>query len=68
MRPPREAGLPEHDVQSAEMFAYARNGDRERAASLMAEAMAAEPLWRAAFERYERPGLIPEGVVPADRR
>ena len=27
----------------------------------MAKAMAAEPLWRAAFERYEKLGLIPEG-------
>ena len=64
----REAGLPEHEVQTAEMFAYARNGDLERVRSLMAEAMAAEPLWRAAFERYEKLGLIPEGVVPTDGR
>ena len=49
------------------MFAYARNGDLERVRSLMAEALAAEPLWRAAFERYEKLGLIPEGVVPDDR-
>ena len=63
----RAAGLPEHEVQTAEMFAYARNGDLERVRSLMAEAMAAEPLWRAAFERYEKLGLIPEGVVPDDR-
>jgi uncharacterized Ntn-hydrolase superfamily protein len=63
-----EAGLPEHEVRTAELFTYARNGDLERVRSLMAEAMAAEPLWRAAFERYEKLGLIPEGVVPADRR
>ena len=64
----REAGLPEHEVRAAEMFAYARNGDVERVRSLMAEAMAAEPLWRAAFERYEKLDLIPEGVMPSDRR
>ena len=63
----REAGLPEHEVRTAEMFAYARHGDLERVRSLMAEAMAAEPLWRAAFERYEKLGLIPEGVMPDDR-
>ena len=63
----REAGLPEHEVRTAEMFAYARNGDVDRVRSLMAEAMAAEPLWRAAFQRYEKLGLIPGGVVPADR-
>ena len=64
----REAGLPEHEVQTAEMFAYARNGDLERVRSLMTEALAAEPLWRAAFERYEKLGLIPEGLVPTDGR
>ncbi len=30
----REAGLPEHEVRTAEMFAYARNGDLERVRSL----------------------------------
>ena len=59
------AGLPEDDVAAAVVFAHARNGDVERAAGLVAEIVAAEPLWRAAFERYETLGLLPEGIVPA---
>jgi uncharacterized Ntn-hydrolase superfamily protein len=62
----RAAGLPEDDVAAAVVFAHARNGDVERAAALVAEIVAAEPLWRAAFERYETLGLLPEGIVPAD--
>ena len=61
----RAAGLAEHDVTAAAVFAHARNGDLERASALVAEIVAAEPLWRAAFERYERLGLLPEGVVSA---
>jgi uncharacterized Ntn-hydrolase superfamily protein len=64
----RAAGLPEHDVTAAAVFAHARNGDFERAAALVAEIVEAEPLWRPAFERYERLDLLPEGVVPPDRR
>lgn len=64
----RAAGLPEHDVTAAEVFAHARNGDVERAAALVAEIVAAEPLWRAAFERYERLELLPEGVAATVRR
>lgn len=64
----RAAGLPEHDVVAAVVFAHARNGDVERAASLVAEIVAAEPLWRAAFERYELLGLLPPGVVSAEQR
>jgi uncharacterized Ntn-hydrolase superfamily protein len=62
----RAAGLPEEDVLAAAVFAYARNGDVEPAAALVAEIVAAEPLWRAAFERYEMLGLLPEGIVPAN--
>jgi uncharacterized Ntn-hydrolase superfamily protein len=64
----RAAGLPEHDVTAAAVFAHARNGDFDRAAALVAEIVEAEPLWRPAFERYERLDLLPEGVVPPDRR
>lgn len=60
----RAAGLPEEDVTAALVFAHAINGDLERAAALVAEIVAAEPLWRAAFERYEALGLLPAGVVP----
>lgn len=62
----RAAGLPDEDVAAAAVFAHARNGDDERAAALVAEIVAAEPLWRAAFERYETLGLLPEGIVPAN--
>jgi uncharacterized Ntn-hydrolase superfamily protein len=62
----RAAGLPEEDVVAALVFAHARNGDLERAAALVAEIVSTEPLWQAAFERYERLGLLPAGVVPAD--
>jgi uncharacterized Ntn-hydrolase superfamily protein len=62
----RAAGLPDEDVVAATVFAHARNGDVERAAALVAEIVAAEPLWRAAFERYETLGLLPEGIVPAN--
>jgi hypothetical protein len=48
------------------VFAHAKNGDIERAAALVAEIVAAEPLWRAAFERYETLGLLPEGIVAAN--
>ena len=64
----RAAGLPEDDVVAAVVFAHAANGDVERAAALVAEIVAAEPLWRAAFARYEALGFIPSGVVPADDR
>ena len=50
----RASGLAEHDVTAAAVFAHARNGDVERAAALVAEIVEAEPLWRPAFERYER--------------
>jgi uncharacterized Ntn-hydrolase superfamily protein len=62
----RAAGLPERDVTAAVVFAHARNGDMERAAALIAEIVAAEPLWLPAFERYERLGLLPAGVVASD--
>ena len=62
----RAAGLPDEDVAAAVVFAHAKNGDIERAAALVAEIVAAEPLWRAAFERYETLGLLPEGIVAAN--
>ena len=62
----RGAGLPDEDVAAAVVFAHAKNGDIERAAALVAEIVAAEPLWRAAFGRYETLGLLPEGIVAAN--
>jgi len=64
----RAAGLPEHDVAAAAVFAHGRNGDVERAAALVADIVADEPLWLPAFERYEALGLLPEGVVARARR
>jgi uncharacterized Ntn-hydrolase superfamily protein len=63
----RAAGLPEPDVTAAAVFAHGRNGDVERAATLVAEIVAAEPLWLPAFERYEALGLLPEGIVARAR-
>jgi uncharacterized Ntn-hydrolase superfamily protein len=59
----RDAGLSEQDAVAAAIFAHARNGDVERAAALVAEIVAAEPLWLPAFERYTELGLLPRGVV-----
>jgi uncharacterized Ntn-hydrolase superfamily protein len=64
----RAAGLPEDDVTAAEVIAHAKNGDLERAAALVAEIVAEEPLWLPAFERYEALGLLPAGVVPSRGR
>jgi uncharacterized Ntn-hydrolase superfamily protein len=64
----RAAGLREHDVAAAVVFAHARNGDVERAARLVAEIVEAEPLWLSAFQRYELLGLLPEGVAPGPHR
>ena len=61
-------GLVVASTVAAVVFAHAANGDVERAAALVAEIVAAEPLWRAAFARYEALGFIPSGVVPADDR
>ena len=61
----RAAGLPEDDVTAAEVVAHAKNGDLERAATLVARIVADEPLWLPAFERYEALGLLPAGVVPS---
>jgi hypothetical protein len=48
------------------VFAHAKIGDIERPAALVAEIVAAEPVWPAAFERYATLGLLPEGIVPAN--
>lgn len=64
----RAAGLPEDDVTAAVVLAHAKNGDLERAAALVAEIVADEPLWLPAFERYEALGLLPAGVVPTRGR
>ena len=62
----RAAGLPERGRRGRGRVRARENGDIERAAALVAEIVAAEPLWRAAFERYETLGLLPEGIVAAN--
>jgi uncharacterized Ntn-hydrolase superfamily protein len=65
----RAAGLREDEVITAAAFAHARRGEVDRAAELLAELVATEPLALHAFERYERLGLLPPGVVELiDRR
>ncbi len=59
----REAGLPEEDVALAGALAAAHGGELAQAASCLAPLVAADRRWREAFERYERLGILAEGVV-----
>jgi uncharacterized Ntn-hydrolase superfamily protein len=59
----REAGLPEQDVALAGALAAAASGDVDCAVALVSPLVAEEPRWLAVFERYERLGLIPPGLV-----
>ncbi|HET9287723.1 MAG TPA: DUF1028 domain-containing protein [Gaiella sp.] len=62
------AGLREDEAVTAAVFAHARRGELDRAAALIAELVAAQPLSLQAFERYETLGLIPTGVLELIRR
>lgn len=57
------AGLRPDEAETAAVFAHAKRGELDRAAALIADLVAAEPLVLAAFERYEQLGLLPHGVV-----
>jgi uncharacterized Ntn-hydrolase superfamily protein len=57
------AGLRDDEATTAAAIACARRGEIDRAAALLADLVAAEPLALEAFERYERLGLIPPGVL-----
>jgi uncharacterized Ntn-hydrolase superfamily protein len=57
------AGLRDDEATTAAAIAWARRGELDRAAALLAELVAAEPLVFEAFERYERLRLIPPGVL-----
>ena len=58
-----EAGLRTDEAATAALLAHARRGEADRAAALIAELVAAEPLSLAAFERYEALGLMPPGLL-----
>ena len=58
-----EAGLRTDEAATAALLAHARRGEADRAAALIAELVATEPLSLAAFERYEALGLMPPGLL-----
>jgi uncharacterized Ntn-hydrolase superfamily protein len=58
-----QAGLPELDVALAAAFALAHGGDLDAAAYRLTPLVAADPRWLQAFDRYERLGALPAGVV-----
>ena len=62
-----EAGLRTDEAATAALLAHARRGEADRAAALIAELVAAEPLSLAAFERYEALGLMPPGLLDRAR-
>jgi uncharacterized Ntn-hydrolase superfamily protein len=57
------AGLQDDEALTAEAFACAARGELDRAAALLAGLVAEEPMWFAAFERYERLGRLPPEVL-----
>jgi hypothetical protein len=62
------AGSADDEATTTAAFAYARGGELDRAAALLARLVAAEPLSLATFKRYERLGVLPPGVVEPIRR
>ncbi|HEX6723615.1 MAG TPA: DUF1028 domain-containing protein [Gaiella sp.] len=59
----RAAGLRDDEAALAALFAHARRGETDEAVALIGELVDAEPLSRAAFERYEALGLIQPGLL-----
>ncbi|HET8527579.1 MAG TPA: DUF1028 domain-containing protein [Gaiellaceae bacterium] len=59
----RAAGLREDEVALTEALAEAKRGDLDAAAAALRPLAQADRRWRAALERYERLGVLPEGVV-----
>ena len=59
----REARLPDVDIALAAAFALAHAGDLDAAAHYLAPLVAADARWRQTFDRYERLGVLPPGVV-----
>jgi uncharacterized Ntn-hydrolase superfamily protein len=57
------AGLRPDEAELAAIVVHARRGELDRAAALITELVAAQPLARATFERYEQRGILPAGVV-----
>jgi len=59
----RQAGLREDEVALTEALAQAARGDLDAAAGALRPLARADARWREAIERYERLGILPEGVV-----
>jgi len=57
------AGLREDEAITAAAMAYGRKGELDRAAALLTELVAAQPLSFATLERYETLGLLPPGLL-----
>jgi uncharacterized Ntn-hydrolase superfamily protein len=57
------AGLRPDEAELAAIMAHAKRGELDRAAALIAGLVAAEPLSRATFERYEKLGHLPAGAL-----
>jgi uncharacterized Ntn-hydrolase superfamily protein len=59
----RAFGLPEDVVAVGEAVRAAKAGDLDAAAAFLAPYARADARWRDAYERYERLGILPQGVV-----
>jgi uncharacterized Ntn-hydrolase superfamily protein len=59
----RQAGLREDEVALTEALAEAARGRLDAAAAALRPLTRADGRWREAVERYERLGILPEGVV-----
>jgi uncharacterized Ntn-hydrolase superfamily protein len=59
----RAAGLREDEVALMEAIGEARRGDLDTAAATLRPIARADRRWREALERYERLGILPEGVL-----
>ena len=57
------AGLRPDEAETAAVFAHARRGELDRAAALIRDLTAHEPLSLATFERYEKLGHLPPGIL-----
>jgi hypothetical protein len=59
----RDAGMRPDEVELAEAMAALRAGDEEECLRRLRGLVEAQPYWREAFDRYERLGLLPQGLV-----
>jgi uncharacterized Ntn-hydrolase superfamily protein len=59
----RAAGLREDEVALTEAIGEARRGELDAAAAVLRPLAERDRRWREALERYERLGILPEGVL-----